>query len=117
MAMIVTENAFTSKQQAIEEIRAANLWLVETDVEPRQADAHWHEFYSQTYVLEGQLKVTDVASGIEYVCGTGTRMIVPPRTVHSENIPGAKVLFGLSIDPAKLGEELDRNPAELKQDS
>lgn len=117
MSMIVTENAFTSKEQAIEEIKAANLWLLEVDVEPKQADAHWHEFYAQVYILEGQLKITDVASGIEYVCGPGTRMIVPPRTLHSEDYPGAKIVFGISIDPAMLGEGLDRDPAELKQNS
>jgi len=31
MAMIVTENAFTSKEQAVEEIKAANLWVLELE--------------------------------------------------------------------------------------
>ncbi len=115
MSMIVTENAFENREQAVEEIRTANLWLIETDIEPRQVDAHWHEFYSQVYVLEGQLKIRDVDASIDYVCGPGTRMIVPPRTVHSEDFPEAKVVFGISIDPVTLDENIDRDPAELKK--
>jgi uncharacterized cupin superfamily protein len=113
MAMIVTENAFKTKKQAIAEIKAANLWLFEFEPEPAENPAHWHDFYGQVYILEGQVNLRDEASGTDYACGPGTRVIVPPRTLHSEQILGYKAVIGLSVDPATLGEDINLSPAAL----
>ena len=113
MAFIVTEKAFTTKQEAIEEIKAANLWVLEAELEAGEVAPHWHSFYAQTYILEGQIDITDVASGITYECGPGTRVIGPPRAVHSEKCGGVKIIAGLAVDPATLEEDINLDPAEL----
>ena len=117
MAFIVTENAFTTKEQAIEEIEAANLWVFEAELEAGEVAPHWHNFYAQTYVLEGQLNITDVAAEITYECGPGARIIGPPRTVHSEQCGGVKIVAGLAVDPSTLDEDINLDPAELRQRS
>ncbi len=113
MAFFVTDNAFTTKEQAIEEIEAANLWALETELEAGEVAPHWHSFYAQTYILEGQINITDVATGITYKCGPGTRVIGPPRTVHSEQCGGVKVIIGLAVDPSTLEADINLDPAEL----
>ncbi len=113
MALIVTENAFTTKEQAIEEIEAANLWTFEAELEPGEVAPHWHNFYAQTYILEGQINITDVASGISYECGPGARVIGPPRAVHSEQCTGVKIIAGLAVDPSTLEADYNLDPAEL----
>ena len=113
MAIVVTENAFTSKEQAVEEIKTANLWVLELEFEDGDGNPHWHEFYDQVYVLEGTFSIRDDTTGIEYNCGAGTRIVVPPRTVHSELAARAKTVIGISIDPTTMGEDIDLSPALL----
>ncbi|RLA47077.1 MAG: hypothetical protein DRR06_03560 [Gammaproteobacteria bacterium] len=116
MGLIVTENAFTKREQAIDEIKAANLWLLELVLEPGERDTHWHDFYAQDYILEGELILKDEALGVEHRIGPGTRLIAPPRWLHSEKMESpVKLLIGLSIDPATLPENIDLSPAELQR--
>ena len=92
--------------------------MMEFVLEPGERDSHWHDFYAQDYVLEGELALLDEASGIEYRCGPGSRVIVPPRTLHSEKMEHpVKLMIGLSIDPATLPENINLSPADLKQGS
>ena len=113
MAITVTENAFTTKAQAIEEIRAANLWVLELELEFSDGKPHWHVFYDEVYVLEGSLTMRDETTGVLYNCNAGTRLVVPPRTVHSELAGKAKTVIGIAVDPATLGEEIDLPPDAL----
>jgi quercetin dioxygenase-like cupin family protein len=113
MGITAKKNAFETKKQAISEIEAANLWAIEFDLEAGEVDTHWHDFYSQVYVLEGKIDITDTASGKTHKCGKGTRVIAPPRTLHSEKCGGAKALAGVSVDPATLPEDINLTPSTL----
>lgn len=113
MTISAKQNAFKTKAQAIKEIKTANLWVVEFELEAGEVDAHWHDFYAQTYILEGQIDITDTASGKIHQCGRGTRVDAPPRTLHSEKCGGAKIVAGVSVDPATLPKEINLSPAEL----
>ncbi|HCO60938.1 MAG TPA: hypothetical protein DIT58_12200 [Porticoccaceae bacterium] len=48
-----------------------------------------------------------------YTCSAGTRIVVPPRSVHSELSGSANALVGLSMDPATLSENVDLPPSAL----
>ncbi len=51
--------------------------------------------------------------GSTYTCSAGTRIVVPPRSVHSELSGSANALVGLSMDPATLSENVDLPPSAL----
>lgn len=113
MALIVSENAFHTRNEVEREIKAANLWMLEYQLEGGDGNPHWHEFYGQVYIIEGEFTIRDESNGDTYTCSAGTRIAVPPRSVHSELGGSAKALVGLSIDPATMGEAVDLPPSAL----
>lgn len=115
MALMITENAFSTRKEVEKEIEGANLWMLELQLEGGSGKPHWHEFYGQVYIIEGELTIRDESNGTTHTCGAGTRIVVPPRSLHSELAGGAKVLVGLAIDPATLGEAVDLPPTALAE--
>ena len=111
MALIVSENAFNNKKEVEQEIKAANLWMLELQLENGSGNPHWHEFYGQVYIIEGEFTIRDESNGSTYTCSAGTRIVVPPRSVHSELSGSANALVGLSMDPATLSQNVDLPPS------
>ena len=102
---------FSTEQQALDEISAAGYHAVTLDIDANEVDAHWHDFSSMTFILEGNLEVIDIKSGVKHNCGKGSRIIAQSRELHSEKTDGFRAVIGLSVEPDTLTQPINK-PAE-----
>ena len=80
------------------------------DAEPSGED-HWHDFAATVYVLEGSVKITDVASGSSFEVAAGCSISADPGAVHREEGAPYRAVFALDRDPATLTMPIDKDPA------
>lgn len=114
MKITVEPAHFDSSESARREIADHGLHLCEMSVPPVDNETHWHDFSTLIYLLDGELRITDTASGEVLVAGPGARVTVPERVLHSEHsADGYRILAGMSVDPASLAGEVDLHPALL----
>lgn len=103
MTLEVKLNHFTQREQAIAEIEADGLRLVETDVPAERliATAHSHPHRVDIYILDGIFELHDPDTGITHKLERGSKTIVRANALHAEHSPaGFRAAFGLSVDPA-----------------
>ena len=101
MAIQVTPNHFTGREQALAAIAATGLRLVETDVRPENLSQtpHTHPYDVDIYILGGIMELHEPDTGRDYVLEAGTRALVPAGTLHWESSPGIfHAAFGLAVD-------------------
>ena len=108
--MNIQNDHFSNEDDARAEIEAAGFWPIMIEFPPEKNDDHWHDFDSMLYVLEGELTVHEAESGETCVCGPGTRIVAKAGVLHHEEHSGYKALIGLSIEPAKLSQPLNKPP-------
>ena len=100
MAISKTHDAFVLESEAMAVIDAAGLHPLLVDVPAETNENHWHDFDSIIFVLEGELVVTEAASGGTLACGPGSRIDFPRGLIHHEHHKGYRALVGFSVDPA-----------------
>ena len=110
MAIDVTYDCFSTEDEARAEIEAAGFHPIPVTFEPAKNEVHWHDFDSMVYVLEGHVTVTEEDTGDTCVCGPGTRIKATAGILHHEEHDGYKALIGLSCEPAKLTQPIDKPP-------
>jgi hypothetical protein len=114
MNITVKENHFSTRDEALLEISEAGLFPLEMFVAPVKNTSHWHDFSTIIFIVEGELKITDVASQNILVAGRGSRVTVPERVLHAEeSAVGYRIIAGMSVDPASLAGEVDLPPDSL----
>ena len=113
--MFITFSAdyFASETEARQEIEQAGLWPLKKAIPPTQNETHWHAYDAHVYILDGELHLTDAATGQTYTCPQGSKIVVPARELHSETHDGYTGLIGMSVDPAQLSQPTLRRPEEL----
>ena len=104
---------FVSAREALEEIAAAGLHVVQMDVPEVKNHSHWHTFSTRLYILEGELRITDSGFDRVYHAMPGCRVDVPARVLHFEESAGYRIVAGMSVDPASLTGPVDLAPAML----
>ncbi len=113
MKITVHRNHFNSPDRAYDEIEIAGLYAVEMSVPAVKNESHWHDFSTWIYILQGELAITDTAQDRVLLAGPGSRVDVPERVLHSEESSGYQIIAGMSVNPAKLTEPVDRDPDSL----
>ena len=106
-------NWFTSSEQALAEAAGEGMHAFINADDAYELGPHWHDFKSHLYLLEGRLRMTDSATGVQLDCGVGSKVIVPARCVHREQTNGMTYVLALSVDPATLTGDINRDPGEL----
>ena len=102
---------FQDIEQARAEIEAAGLHPVEMTVPAVSNESHWHDFSTWLYILEGELRITDIEEQHVFLAGRGARVVVPERVLHCENSEqGYRIIAGMTVDPATLSGEVDLDP-------
>ena len=86
---------FKDEAAALEEIAAAGYFPLTLDFPAESNEDHWHDFDSLTYVMAGEVTITDPGTGLAKVCGAGTKIV------------GTR---GFSIDPATLSQPINKPP-------
>jgi quercetin dioxygenase-like cupin family protein len=108
--MNINHNYFSDEAIALAEIEAAGYSPVTLEFPAESNDDHWHDFDSMLYILEGEVTITYAQTGETCVCGTGTKIIGQPRVLHHEQTDGYKALIGLSVEPEKLTQPINKPP-------
>lgn len=108
--MDIQYDHFSSEDEARAEIESAGYWPITIEFPAEKNADHWHDFDSLLFVLEGQLTVTYAETGESCVCGPGTRIVGTAGVLHHEEHEGYKALIGLSVEPAKLTQPLNKPP-------
>ncbi len=108
--MDVRSDHFATEAEARAEIEAAGYFALTAAFEPAKTEDHWHDFDSMLFVLEGELTVTDATTGERCVCGPGTRILAKAGVLHREEHTGYEAVVGLSVEPAKLTQPIDKPP-------
>ena len=100
MAIEVTINHFTQRDQAISEIQASGLRLVEVDITPDNLhpEPHVHPYQVDIYVLDGTFELHDTDNARTHLINAGSKATVPAGTRHSEGPSAFRGVFGLSAD-------------------
>jgi len=108
--MNVQPNHFSDEAQAVAEIEAAGYFPLTLDFPAEDNEAHWHDFDSMVYILEGEISVTDTETQENCICGAGTRIIASAGQLHRESTKGHKAVIGFSISPEKLTQPVNKPP-------
>ena len=108
--MNIEHNYFSEESEVLAEIEAAGYHAVTLDFEAESNDAHWHDFDSLVYILDGQITVTDEQTGESCVCERGTKITAPRGVLHREDTPGHRATIGLSVKPEELTQPLNKPP-------
>ena len=104
---------FTTKEQALAEAAGDGMHAFVSEDDAYELGPHWHAFSAHLYLLDGGLHMTDCATGQEFDCRAGGKVIIPARCLHKEKTIGMTYVLALTVDPATLRGEINRAPAEL----
>lgn len=116
MIIRVHPNAIQQPAEAREAIRQAGLHALEMNVPAVSNSSHWHAFSTRFYILEGELRITDINQAKEFVAGPGACVEVPERVLHAEHSSsGYRIIAGMSVDPASLQGPVDLAPDLLDE--
>jgi mannose-6-phosphate isomerase-like protein (cupin superfamily) len=105
--MSVVRNAFATKEEALADLAAMDLWPT-TYVSERAEELplHWHDVDNCGYVLEGHGYVLD-AVGERLDLGPGDKLILPAGAVHAEGEMTERMVWIVGIsEPANLMDAL-----------
>lgn len=105
--MSVVRNAFATKEEALADLAAMDLWPT-TYVSERAEELplHWHDVDNCGYVLEGHGYVLD-ADGERLDLGPGDKLILPAGAVHAEGEMTERMVWIVGIsEPANLMDAL-----------
>jgi quercetin dioxygenase-like cupin family protein len=107
----ISENHFTTEEQALAEIAAMG-WnaLVRDVVIPKDEELHWHDFESVTFVVSGTVRVA-YENGDVLEAGPGTRACTGPGILHRE-LGGAtyRVVSGFKHKLTQFTMPIDKPP-------
>lgn len=113
MGFTLTEQHFTSEEQAFAEIAARGWHAVCFDVPAEQNELHWHDFDAVTFVVDGTARV-EFEDGSVMQCGPGARIEAPAGVVHRENSPAYRAVFGFDVDPAEMTQPVNKPRSGLR---
>ena len=115
MGIEITRVDLPTQEEAQAALKEAGFpFFVPLDVPPVENTSHWHSFSSVFFVTEGNVQLTDVATGTTHEAGPGSRVSVPERTLHHEySADGYKILLGVTHDPATFEEDVNLPPEAL----
>jgi mannose-6-phosphate isomerase-like protein (cupin superfamily) len=98
--MYVERQAFTSKDEALADLAALDLWPT-TYVSERgdELPLHWHDVDNCGYVLEGSGYVLD-ENGERLDLGPGDKLVLPAGAVHAEGEMTERMVWIVGISEA-----------------
>lgn len=105
--MQVIRNAFTTKEEVLDDIRDLDLWPT-TYVSERMQEVplHWHDVDNCGYVLSGRSYILN-ERGERVELGPGDKLVLPAGAIHAEGEVIEKMVYIVGISrPANLLDAL-----------
>ena len=105
--MSVVRNAFATKEEALADLAALDLWPTTYASERgEEVPLHWHDVDNCGYVLEGHGYVLD-ADGERHELRPGDKLVLPAGAVHAEGKMTERMVWIVGIsEPANLMDAL-----------
>jgi hypothetical protein len=103
MSMVVHLHAFSGAEaDAFAEIRARGWHPLAREVAPEHNEPHFHPFDTMIYIVGGELRFHDVATGELRICPPGTRIDDIGENLHREDHDGYRAIVGFRDDPSVI---------------
>jgi hypothetical protein len=106
MYFTVTEGYFSSEDQAYAEI-ARRGWFAKASTTTEDAELHWHDFDAVAFIVEGTARA-EYQDGTFLTAGVGARVEAPAGIAHRNLGPSWKQIVGVSVDPAKMTQPVNK---------
>lgn len=113
MPFTIQPNAFETEADAVREIEARGWHALTFPARAEVSEWHWHDFEALIFVLEGALRIEFEDGREPLECAPGARIETADNVVHREVTDGYRAVFGLSVDPAKLTNPINK-PVEQR---
>ena len=108
MEATIFKNYSKSEEEVVAEIREMGFHPLTIDVPAVTNDFHFHDFDSVTYILDGELTVTERDSGEACTLEVGDKAVAKAGVVHKESHDGFRAMFGFSVPPQELTQPIDK---------
>ncbi len=115
MDYAVTEEYFTTREEAVAEIVARGWEAVEYEVPAEETELHWHDYEAVAFVLDGTLE-TVFEDGSVLTCRPGARVEQPSRILHRSGSSSYRAVFGFSVRRADMTRPISKPASELRQE-
>jgi hypothetical protein len=113
MPFTLHPNGFDDEASAVREIEARG-WHALTFPAPAEvSEWHWHDFDALIFMLEGTMRIEFEDGRESFLCEPGCKIETEERVVHREVTDGYRAVFGLSVDPARITQPINKPVAEL----
>lgn len=99
MTIVVDHGHGADEGAALAELAREGFSAAAKDYEPARTELHQHDHDLCIYVLKGEFKLADVASGVVHRCGPGTRAFVAGDTPHFEEHGELRLVVGRRYQP------------------
>lgn len=96
----VVRNAFSGKDEVLDEIRRLDLWpTTYVSERMRELPLHWHDVDNHGFVLEGSSYVLD-ERGERIELGPGDKLEIPAGALHAEGEVSERMVYIVGIPVA-----------------
>ena len=110
MTLNIQEDYFKTESDILHEIEAAGYHPVTIDFPPEKNEAHWHDFDSMVFILDGKVSLFDEETGEQCTVGAGTKLTAPAGVLHHEETEGYKAIVALSVKPEEMTQPVNKPP-------
>ena len=112
MGYTLSEDYFSTEEEAQAEIEARGWHALTIDLEPMESDLHWHDFDAVLYVLDGSVTI-ELDDGTVMQCGAGARVDTPAGVVHRDSSTAYRAVIGLACAPADMTLPINKPPESV----
>jgi hypothetical protein len=115
MKYTLTEQAFSTKEQALAELASRGWHVLEYELPAQEDELHWHDYDSVTFVLDGVCRIV-FADGSVMDAGPGARIEQPSSVVHRSGHSAYHAVFGFSVSLEDMSQPICKPVADLDPD-
>jgi len=109
MPYTLTEDHFTTEDEARAEIEARGWHAITIELDAMDNDLHWHDFDAVLYVLDGSVTI-ELDDGTVMQCGAGARVDTPAGVVHRDSSTTYRAVIGLAVTPGDMTHPINKPP-------
>jgi mannose-6-phosphate isomerase-like protein (cupin superfamily) len=97
---------FKNGVDVLDDLKATGFWPTTLVSGPSPGrEVHWHSHDVHAYVMEGHTSFLDAESGERHPVEPGDKIVVPPRTLHTEGEVTDRVVYIIAAPDALPWDE------------
>jgi hypothetical protein len=108
----ITENHFTTEDEALAEIAKRGWHPITLDIDVDDESMHFHDFNALVFVLRGEVRA-EYPDGTRETAGPGSRIDASAFVLHREVDSHHRSVFGFDVPLDQISQPINKPPAEL----